>query len=578
MLVVRRDGPLPIDRLDLRVTSKGSTLRDRSYRVPEEADLPTTLAIASNGDNTASVELAITGWSGSLPLDRRSAIVTQIPVDRLAMLEVVLSGRCSAKVRLEDGEAISTCGEGSTCDPRTGGCTSSQIDARTLPSYQPGAELIGSAGAESDGSGEAGSTAGPGEGGSSGQPGSISIGGAGPPGGGDTGGIPSVGGDALGGAAGAAGVVGCNGSPCADLAVVIDEWQGSAHFATSNLDGGELPSWKGATPCGNCHGRDSIEQRLAGNVMFSGTAGPGAVAQGQLSYLSTTNGKVAESTYKGSSPSPGTNCKTCHVITPGDNSATGGPYVFGSSPLRVPSGVDDEALLEKSSSRGASTGTPAGKFQAGNVCVWCHKSRADVTNYISATQNSLTNIYWGPHSGPEADVYSGQGGYHYSGKSYRNSSHGNLSNGCVACHMPAEASNQGAANHSFGVTISACTTAGCHGSATNFNVLGAQTMVTANLQELRGELNARGWLTRQQSGPFNPLTQVELAGTDFEHDFPMPGVSGLTADQAGALYNYLLLARGAALGVHNPIYTRQLFFDSFQSLTSSAPTTQSVRP
>jgi hypothetical protein len=52
----------------------------------------------------------------------------------------------------------------------------------------------------------------------------------------------------------------------------------------------------------------------------------------------------------------------------------------------------------------------------------------------------------------------------------------------------------------------------------------------------------------------------------------------LSADTAGALYNYLLLARGSANGVHNPVYTRELIYDSYKSLVGTAPTTLPTRP
>jgi hypothetical protein len=42
--------------------------------------------------------------------------------------------------------------------------------------------------------------------------------------------------------------------------------------------------------------------------------------------------------------------------------------------------------------------------------------------------------------------------------------------------------------------------------------------------------------------------------------------------------NYLLLARGSAGGVHNPLYVRELIFDSVSSITGSTPATLPVRP
>ena len=50
----------------------------------------------------------------------------------------------------------------------------------------------------------------------------------------------------------------------------------------------------------------------------------------------------------------------------------------------------------------------------------------------------------------------------------------------------------------------------------------------------------------------------------------MPGTT-ITDLQAGALYNYLLVARGSGWGVHNPTYTKQLLCDSILQLKGSAP-------
>jgi hypothetical protein len=158
MLMIGSDGPLPIDRLQVHVEAQGRTLHNVTYDVPDEAPLPTTLAIVSNGDSTASVNIGITGWQGFVPLDRRDAIVTQVPSDRVAALTILLSGRCTAKVELDGAEARSTCGTGSTCDPNTGDCVSAEVDASMLPTYATGAEnqLEGAAGENNGGVGAAG--------------------------------------------------------------------------------------------------------------------------------------------------------------------------------------------------------------------------------------------------------------------------------------------------------------------------------------------------------------------------------------------------------------------------------------
>jgi hypothetical protein len=56
------------------------------------------------------------------------------------------------------------------------------------------------------------------------------------------------------------------------------------------------------------------------------------------------------------------------------------------------------------------------------------------------------------------------------------------------------------------------------------------------------------------------------------------GPAGVPANQAGALYNYLLIARGGGNGVHNPKYTQQLIYDSIFSLTGKAPVSLPTRP
>ncbi len=146
VIAVSQDGPVDIVRLDVNVQTRGKTLLDNSYRVPQETKLPTTIAVVSNRDETAQATIVIAAWSATdgdklLPLDRRDAIVTQIPVEREALLRVVLSGRCVHTVKAVGGEVESTCPEGKTCDPNTGDCSGTvAVNAARLGDYRPGDE------------------------------------------------------------------------------------------------------------------------------------------------------------------------------------------------------------------------------------------------------------------------------------------------------------------------------------------------------------------------------------------------------------------------------------------------------
>ncbi len=369
-------------------------------------------------------------------------------------------------------------------------------------------------------------------------------------------------------------------TPCHGFTGIVEQWKTSTHYATfiANLGGEEVATWTGATACGNCHAIDGISYRVAGTVNFVGTTGPTHVTNGQVNYLASTNNKITESTYTGSATVAVVHCTTCHKVdTTTDPHKTGKPFVEGSFPLQVPTGTTDQAYLEKSSAVGVSDGTSAGPYAKGNACIFCHKSRKDVTNYITAS-NSLSSTFWGPHEGPQSDIYTGKGGYHYSGKVYKSSSHQTFKNGCIDCHMAPVATNLGIGNHSFAPQVSTCQKSGCHATATNFDVIGGQSAMKAGIQELRVALNNLGYLTRSAAAPYARLADTDLADQAFETDQVFPGTNGVTADFAGALYNYLLLARGAAGGVHNPVYVRELIYDSVFALTKAAPASIPARP
>jgi hypothetical protein len=186
-----------------------------------------------------------------------------------------------------------------------------------------------------------------------------------------------------------------------------------------------------------------------------------------------------------------------------------------------------------------------------------------VTQYITAS-TKVTSTHWGPHEGPHSDIFTGLGGYSYAGKTYKNSTHQSLA-GCASCHMGKSAANGDMPDHSMRPRIETCQTAGCHVGQTSFDVAGGQGQVRAGLQELRVQLNNAGLLTRSAAAPYLPLQPAELADKSYELDLTLPtqvGSPNLTADQAGALYNYLLVARGSAAGVHNPVYTKELLFDA----------------
>jgi hypothetical protein len=246
--------------------------------------------------------------------------------------------------------------------------------------------------------------------------------------------------------------------------------------------------------------------------------------------------------------------------------------------------VNDTALIEKTS--GADPATSAGtsvSFRSGNLCVFCHKSRKDVAFYITAS-NPISSHRWGPHNGPQSDVYSGKGGFHFDGQAYSSSVHATIADACVSCHMQPVAANKDVPDHTMKPKLDYCKTCHTQYTGTSFDIQGGVTIVRNGLSELQAALNDRALLTRSPSAPFQPLSAEALADRQFHLDNPRPrsGEGGanqvLNAAEAGALYNYLIVARGKDLGVHNPTYAKQLLWDSIVQIKGGTPTSLPSRP
>jgi Collagen triple helix repeat (20 copies) len=369
-------------------------------------------------------------------------------------------------------------------------------------------------------------------------------------------------------------------SPCHGFNGVVAQYQTSVHYTEylANLVS-PTPEVLWTQPnqvCGNCHAIDGLSLRASGTV---GTVDKGVVARasrGEVEYLDPTTHAENDSLYIGTATTAEVYCTTCHAVTPNnDPHVTGKPWTAGSFPLVVSEAADAGVFLEKSPDAGTIVGTNVGDFGPSNTCMWCHRSFKDVTNYITPTANAITSVYWGPHEGPESDIFTGKGGYQYPGQTYGEAAHEKLL-GCVDCHMPPVAANRGVLDHSFAPQLSVC--ANCHTPApTSFNVSNFQFGITTNLHEFQADLNALGYLTRSTSSPYGVLGTTQLADGQFQLDLPMPGTTLPSGGQAGALYNYLLIARGAALGVHNPTYVQELVYDSIVSLTGKPPVTLPTR-
>lgn len=359
-------------------------------------------------------------------------------------------------------------------------------------------------------------------------------------------------------------------TPCHTFNGVVDQWRFSNH---SHPQENEI----GGGVCGNCHGIDGLANRVANKYIVTGDSGaPTGVPQGHINYLASPGNAVSEISYGGATTIGKIHCSTCHNFNSTNDPHVVGKYTPGSAPLRVAGGANDNVILEKSA---AGATTPTGttlKYGVANTCVMCHKSRKDVTLYIKATNNSISRR-WGPHEGPQSDVFSGQGGFHYPGATYSSSPHSTITNACVSCHMQPVAANGNVPDHTFKPQLTYCKT--CHTTYTGatFDVSGGQSTVRAGLTELQNLLNNAGYLTRSETAPYQTLGADELTDGQFHLDGAR-SPNSLSDLQAGALYNYFIIARGKDHGVHNPTYVKQLLWDSIKQIKGSDPAFIAARP
>ena len=292
-------------------------------------------------------------------------------------------------------------------------------------------------------------------------------------------------------------------SDCHDDSTTIvsmqTQWAASVHATGGNFE-------RNGSGCAGCHASEGFSE-----LMTVGNEEPPDVAAAI------------------SNPSP-INCRTCHEIhTNYDES--------------------DFALVGTDPGEIRVTGETV-DFGKGNLCINCHQSRVGSPLAVPGGGDiEITSFRWGPHHGPQGNVFAGIGGIELPGSaSYASSLHTSMiTDGCVSCHM-AEAYGAQAGGHTMKMgydyhdalrpNLAGCED--CHEDIEDFDLGGLQTEIIALLEELHGLMEADGLLR--------------------EDGYILPAV--WSSDKAGAYYNYKLIEEDRSNGVHNPKYAKALLVNS----------------
>lgn len=290
------------------------------------------------------------------------------------------------------------------------------------------------------------------------------------------------------------------------------EWYGSLHAVTTRD-----PSGPGREGCVICHTSRGFIARIGGGATNTAYAAIG--------------------------------CQTCH------------------EPHGLTTPTNNPHLLRTLTSVTLRDGTTVTNVGEALLCMNCHQSRQNATNYV---ETAAASAYFGPHHGPQADMLMGVNAVTY-GQTIPSSAHRDaVTNGCVTCHMQATATTDAAFLKAGGHTFSM---SGSNGG-TNIDMVAA-------CQQCHGEITDFDFPREDYDGD----GIIEGVQTEVQHlldklgtMLPPAGVAKLTINittnwtrqQLRAGYNYLFVQSDGSLGIHNLAYTVGVLKASINDLSGDA--------
>lgn len=361
-------------------------------------------------------------------------------------------------------------------------------------------------------------------------------------------------------------------------------WTFPATGQAGNFQGMPVPLQNLANiQCENCHGPGSEHANYGGDVIavaIPSNSGACSQCHDEPTYhiksATWANSVHAVTT---TDPAGNASCVGCHTGTGfiarmnGESPITETSYhsidcYTCHEPHGMTQPTSDSHLIRNMASVTLADGTAVTSAQVGEgiLCMQCHQSRMAASK-VDTTPGST---YWGPHEGPQADMFMGTNGYTY-GQTIPSAAHSYVTtNGCIDCHMQTVASTDPAfmkaGDHTFSTTyapagqapedlVGACQK--CHGTElTTFNFPMFSFDGSGTMQGVQDQVQA---LLDQLSTMLPPNSQVK----------PSLSIdSTWTKPQLEAAYNWLFVTRDGSRGVHNLDYTVGLLQASIANLQS----------
>jgi len=213
----------------------------------------------------------------------------------------------------------------------------------------------------------------------------------------------------------------------------------------------------------------------------------------------------------------------------------------------------------------------------GQICMTCHQDR----NNVNTTVTNTAPYYgykdrFGPHHGPQSDMFFGQNAYQYGNDGLTGlMTHGATTDACVTCHMAnigtsAQPSHQWSMIDTTGGTakdfVVACRS--CHGSNIN-----SFSDIQAN-SDLDGNGKIEGFQTEVQGmlGELKSLLPLDSKGSG--EPCNMIYDSSLVKNKPNVvrgIYTYYFVMNDGSFGVHNPKYTTAILQSAIIALGGVTP-------
>lgn len=187
-------------------------------------------------------------------------------------------------------------------------------------------------------------------------------------------------------------------------------------------------------------------------------------------------------------------------------------------------------------------------YGSSNLCLQCHQAR-DRGNIpsVESTTDVAVNGNWGPHYGVQGNILNAMAGVHV-GDGYPAQgagAHVSVESACVACHMED-------GNHDLGVmSFASCATTGCHPTAAAAET--AQANLKTDIKDMMGAIGA-------ELASLGAMTGPDADG------YYRPASATIPADQARAVWNYMVSYQDHSYGMHNPTYMRTLLGNTMDLL------------